>query len=80
MMHLVIGALITVGMTHFIISMVIVAARFAWLGVLIVAWCVTAAVTGVLAMAVGVQWLYQAVDDWRWRRRYGEVLPPLPPE
>jgi hypothetical protein len=21
-----------------------------------------------------------AIDDWRWRRRYGEILPPLPPE
>jgi hypothetical protein len=76
MLHLVIGAVITVGITHFIISMVILAARLAWLAVLIVAWVVTAGVIGVLAMIVGVQWLSQVIADWRWRRRYGEILPP----
>ena len=76
MLHLIIGAVITVGTIYFIVSMVVLACRVIWLCVLIVAWCVMAAVTGVLAMVVGVQWLSQVVDNWRWRRRYGEVLPP----
>jgi hypothetical protein len=80
MIHLIIGAVILVGTVYFIVSMIVLAFRLMWLCCLIVAWCVTAAVTGVLAMAVGVQTLYQAIADWRWRRRYGEVLPPLPPE
>jgi hypothetical protein len=63
-----------------IVVMAVLAFRLIWLAMLIVGWCITAGVTGVLAMIVGVQKLARAVDDWRWRRRYGEVLPPLPPE
>jgi hypothetical protein len=78
MLHLVIGTVIMIGITHFIINMLILAVRFAWLGVLLVALCVMAAVTGVLAMIVGVQWLSQVVSDWRWQRKYGEIfLPPF---
>jgi uncharacterized membrane protein YraQ (UPF0718 family) len=30
----------------------------------------------ICAVCIGVQKLAQAVDDWQWRRRCGEVLPP----
>jgi hypothetical protein len=33
-------------------------------------------VSVICAVCIGVQKLAQAVDDYRWRRRYGEVLPP----
>ena len=55
---------------------VILVGRVAWLAVLIVACCVMAGVTVVLGLAIGVQKLTQVVVEWRWRRRYGEVLPP----
>jgi hypothetical protein len=65
--------------------------RFAYslikIAVLLVVGCVLIVVTGVLAVVVGCQQLTQlavrgatAIEDWNWRRRYGEVLPPLPPE
>jgi hypothetical protein len=28
------------------------------------------------AVCLGAQRLAQAIDDWHWRRRYGEILPP----
>ena len=65
-----------VGITYFVISMVVLAARLMWLAVLIVGWCIAASATAALAIALGAQKFAQAVDDWRWRRRYGEVLPP----
>jgi hypothetical protein len=76
MLHLIIGALITVGTLYFVTNVVILVARLIWLAVLIAAWCVMAAVTGVLAMALGVQVAIAAIADWRWRRKFGEVLPP----
>jgi hypothetical protein len=54
----------------------ILVGRVVWLAVLIVAWCVMAGVTVVLGLAIGVQKLTQVVDEWQWKRRYGEVLPP----
>jgi hypothetical protein len=51
--------------------------RVIWLAVLIVAWCVMAGVTVVLGLALGLHKLSQVVDDWQWRRRFGEILPPL---
>jgi hypothetical protein len=76
MLHLIIGTLVMVGITYFVISMVVLAARLMWLAVLIVGWCIAASATAALAIALGAQKFAQAVDDWRWRRRYGEVLPP----
>jgi hypothetical protein len=76
MLHLIIGAVLTFSMLYFVTNMIVLACRLLWLAVLIVAWCVMAAITGVLAMALGVQTLIQAVADWRWRRRYGEIIPP----
>jgi hypothetical protein len=55
---------------------VVLVCRLIWLAALIVAWLAVAAWTAVLAMALGVQKLSQVVGDWRWRRRYGEILPP----
>jgi hypothetical protein len=54
----------------------ILVGRVVWLAVLIVAWCVMAGVTVVLGLAIGVRNLTQVVDEWQWKRRYGEVLPP----
>jgi hypothetical protein len=76
MLHLIIGAVITVGTLYFPITVVVLAARIVWLAVLLAAWIIMAGVTGVLAIALGVQKVSQAVADWRWRRRYGEILPP----
>jgi hypothetical protein len=55
---------------------VMLVSRLIWLAVLIVAFCFMAMMTGVLALALGVQKASQVVVDWRWRRRYGEILPP----
>jgi hypothetical protein len=55
---------------------VILVSRVIWLAVLLAAWCVMAMVTGVLATIIGVRKLTQVVDEWQWKRRYGEVLPP----
>jgi hypothetical protein len=55
---------------------VILVGRVIWLAVLIVAWCLLACITATLAAIVGCQKLSEIVDEWRWRRRYGEVLPP----
>ena len=52
---------------------VILACRVIWLCVLLVAFCV---ITAMLAVIVGCQKLSQVLDDWQWRRRYGEVLSP----
>ena len=54
----------------------ILACRVIWLGVLLVAWCVLTVITAILAVIVGCQKLSQVFDEWQWRRRYGEVLPP----
>jgi hypothetical protein len=76
MLHLIIGAVITLGTVYFIVNMIVLVCRLVWLAVLIVAWCVMAVVTAVMVMALGLHKLSQVVADWRWRRRYGEVLPP----
>jgi hypothetical protein len=55
---------------------VILACRLSWLAVLLMAFCFMTVVTGVLAVALGCQKLVQWLDDWNWKRRYGEVLPP----
>jgi hypothetical protein len=63
------------------------AIRFAFslikIAVLLVALCVLVCTTGVLAVIVGAHKLTEvairvaiAIDDWNWRRRYGEILPP----
>jgi len=54
----------------------ILACRVIWLGVLLVAWCVLVSIAAILATIVGCQKLSQVFDEWQWRRRYGEVLPP----
>jgi hypothetical protein len=59
---------------------IVIAVAVGWsvlrLAVLVVAWCVLAASTAVLALVLGCQKLIQVTNDWRWRRRYGEILPP----
>jgi hypothetical protein len=72
MMHLIILILVVL----LAWQTVILVGRVIWLAVLIVAWCVLAGVTMVLGLAIGVHKLTQVVDEWRWRRRYGEILPP----
>ena len=47
-----------------------------WLAIQLVALCVLACFTAVLGTIVGCQKLSQIFDDWQWRGRYGEVLPP----
>jgi hypothetical protein len=54
----------------------ILVGRVVWLCILIVAWCVMAGVTVVLGLIIAVQKLTQVVDEWQWKRKYGEVLPP----
>jgi hypothetical protein len=75
MMHLIIAAVALAGAIYFVANMIVLVGRI-WLAILLVAWCVMAVTTGVLAIALGVQKLTQAVAEWRWRRRYGEILPP----
>jgi hypothetical protein len=79
---LIIGSalLFAIGLLVLLVQAIRLAFSLLKIAVLLVAWCVLACVTAILAMTVGCQWLYQAVDDWRWRRRYGEILSPLPPE
>jgi hypothetical protein len=64
------------GVTLLFIQAIRIAFSLLKIVVLIVAWCVLACTTVVLAVIVGVQWLSQVIADWRWRRRYGEILPP----
>ena len=54
--------------------------RVIWLCVLLVSFCVMSMVTAVLVLVLGVQKLIVIVGDWRWRPRYGNVLPPSPRE
>jgi hypothetical protein len=86
-MHLIFAMVVIFCALYSIVVMVVLAFRVMWLCCLIVAWCIAAGVTVVLAVIVGCQKLTQfairvaiAIDDWRWKRRFGEVLPPLPPE
>jgi hypothetical protein len=55
---------------------VVLVCRVIWLCVLLVTWCLLAVITAILAAIIGCQKLSQVYDDWRWKRRYGEVLPP----
>jgi hypothetical protein len=74
---LIIGSalLFAIGITLLFVQAIRIAFGLIKLVVLIAAWCVLVCTTVVLAVIVGVQKLAQAVDDYRWRRRYGEVLP-----
>jgi hypothetical protein len=79
MIHLIVGAVITVGTVYFVTNMVVLAARLAWLAILIAAWLAVAVWTALLLVVLAVQKASQVISEWRWKRRYGEILPPLPP-
>jgi hypothetical protein len=72
MLHLIILSLVAL----LIWQTMMLVYRLIWLAVLIVAWCVLACITAALAVIVGCHKLSQVISDWRWRRRYGEILPP----
>jgi hypothetical protein len=76
MIHLIIAVVVLVGTLYFVISMIVLVCRVIWLCVLLVAFCVLSVITAVLAVLIGCHKLIQVVDEWKWRRRYGEVLPP----
>jgi hypothetical protein len=76
MIHLIIAVVILVGTLYLIANMIVLAGRVIWLAVLIVAWCVVLCTTVFLGLAIGAQKLIKVIDEWRWRRRYGEILPP----
>jgi len=69
MIHLLAMVLLVVTLCFVVVLM----CRVIWLCVLLVAFCV---ITAMLAVIVGCQKLSQVLDDWQWRRRYGEVLSP----
>jgi hypothetical protein len=55
---------------------VTIAGLLIWLCVQLVAFCVLSVITAMLAVILGCQKLSQVFDEWQWRRRYGEILPP----
>jgi len=69
MIHLLAMVLLVVTLCFVVVLM----CRVIWLCVLLVAFCV---ITAMLAVIVGCQKLSQVFDEWQWRRRYGEILPP----
>jgi hypothetical protein len=80
MLHLIVGAVLTFGTLYFIVNVIVLAGRLLWLCVLIVAWLAVAAWTALLLVALSVQKLSQVAADWRFRKRYGEILLPPPPD
>ena len=47
-----------------------------WLAVQLVWLCILVCFTAALRAIIGCQKLSQVFDEWQWRRRYGEILPP----
>jgi hypothetical protein len=75
MIHLIIGVALLVGSLYFVVSLIGLACRVVWLCVLLAVECVLICITVVLGTILGVQKVRQLIGEWKWRRRYGEVLP-----
>jgi hypothetical protein len=75
MIHLIIAVVLLVGTIYFIISLIGLACRVVWLCVLLAVECVLVCVTVVLGTILGAQKVTRLIGEWRWRRRYGEMLP-----
>jgi len=79
-MLLIISALLFLfGAGLLLIRLVVFAFYMIRIAVLLVAACVMAMVTVVLVIALGCQKLYELyrlVEDWQWRHKYGDILPP----
>jgi hypothetical protein len=76
MLHVIIAAVLAAGAFYVVANLIVLAGRVVWLALLVAAWCFMAVWTALLAVALGCQRLIEAVANWRWRRRYGEILPP----
>jgi hypothetical protein len=76
---LIIGSalLFAIGLLVLLVQAVRIAFSLLKIGYLLAKLAVYLVVMVVCAVWLGVQWLSQVIADWRWRRRYGEIL--LPP-
>jgi hypothetical protein len=87
MLIIVSALLFKFGITLLLIQAIRIAFSLLKIAYYIVKIAVCLVVLVICTVCLGVQKLVQlairvaiAIDDWRWRRRYGEILPPLPPE
>jgi hypothetical protein len=64
------------GITLLFIQAIRIALSLIKIAYYIVRLVVYLAVLVICAVCLGVHKLTQVVDEWQWKRRYGEVLPP----
>jgi hypothetical protein len=76
MIALLFGVLLFVLAIALLWQTAVLAAHLIWLACLLVAWCVRAAITAVLAVAIVAQWVHERLRRPKVEVLDGEILPP----